>query len=292
MFYPDFDYFDLLNDKEEISSDNHLGNEIGSHNCEESNNTENNEEIYNNSIDNEKKDSKFINLSGSKLENFPTGYSSNLSQNENSDLNNFTKKEKLFNITKEPKKKKKRGRKKKSSMGGKHTKFSYDNMTRKFKRVFFESILNFIKSSMKKVQTSANKYVKPILFKIKQDFISDTNVNFNKDLIQKKLREIFSNNISIKYSKYGLDYNRKLIEKIYNEKIQTKVIGILEMTFLECLEHIRGSKYYEQLEGLENVYEIVINELENKENDEYMANFKEFANRFEQYYENKRSREK
>ena len=24
MFYPDFDYFDLLNDKEEISSDNHL----------------------------------------------------------------------------------------------------------------------------------------------------------------------------------------------------------------------------------------------------------------------------
>ena len=64
------------------------------------------------------------------------------------------------------------------------------------------------------------------------------------------------------------------------------------MTFLECLEHIRGSKYYEQLEGLENVYEIAINELENKENDEYIANFKEFVNRFEQYYENKRSREK
>jgi F0F1-type ATP synthase gamma subunit len=106
------------------------------------------------------------------------------------------------------------------------------------------------------------------------------------------LREIFSNNVSNKYSNYGLDYNRKLIEKIYNEKIQTKVIDILEMTFLECLEHLRGSKHYEQLEGLENVYEIVINELEKKENDEYMANFKEFVNRFEQYYENKRSREK
>ena len=265
MFYQDSDNLDLIYDKEEIFSNNRLENEMGNNNFEESNNTENNEEIYNNSIDNEKKDYKFINLSGSKLENFSTGYSSNLSKNENSYLNNFKKKEKLFN---------------------------YDNMTRKFKRVFFESILNFIKSSMKKVQTSANKYEKPILLKIEQHFISDTNVNFNKDLIQKKLRQIFSNNVSSKYSNYGLDYNRKLIEKIYNEKIQTKVIDILEMTFLECLEHLRGSKHYEQLEGLENVYEIVINELEKKENDEYMVNFKEFVNRFEQYYENKRSREK
>ena len=265
MFYQDSDNLDLIYDKEEIFSNNRLENEMGNNNFEESNNTENNEEIYNNSIDNEKKDYKFINLSGSKLENFSTGYSSNLSKNENSYLNNFKKKEKLFN---------------------------YDNMTRKFKRVFFESILNFIKSSMKEVQTSANKYVNPILFKIKQNFISNTNVNFNKNLIKKKLREIFSNNVSNKYSNYGLDYNRKLIEKIYNEKIQTKVIDILEMTFLECLEHLRGSKHYEQLEGLENVYEIAINELENKENDEYIANFKEFVNRFEQYYENKRSREK
>ena len=286
------DFSDLSYEKEEMISNNRLENIIGCNNFEESKNTENNEEIYNNSIDNEKKDSKFINLIGSKLENFSTGYSSNLSQNENYCSNNFTKKEKLFNITKEPKLKKKRGRKKNSSMGGKHTKFCYDNMTRKFKRVFFESILNFIKSSMKKVQTSANKYVKPILLKIKQNFISNTNVNFNKNLIQKKLRDIFSNNISSKFSNYGLDYNRKLIEKIYNEKIQTKVIDILEMTFLECLEHLRGSKHYEQLEGLENAYGIVINELENKENDEYMANFKEFVNRFEQYYENKRSREK
>lgn len=292
MFHEDSVLSDLSYEKEEVISYNRLENVIECNNFEESENTENNEEIYNNSIDNEKKDSKFINLIGSKLENFSTGYSSNLSQNENSCSNNFIQKEKLFYITKEPKKKKKRGRKKNSSMGGKHTKFCYDNMTRKFKRVFFESILNFIKSSMKKVQTSANKYVKPILLKIKQNFISNTNVNFNKNLIQKKLREIFSNNISSKFSNYGLDYNRKLIEKIYNEKIQTKVIDILEMTFLECLEHLRGSKHYEQLEGLEHAYGIVINELENKENEEYMGNFKEFVNRFEQYYENKRSREK
>jgi hypothetical protein len=158
MFYQDSDNLDLIYDKEEIFSNNRLENEMGNNNFEESNNTENNEEIYNNSIDNEKKDYKFINLSGSKLENFSTGYSSNLSKNENSYLNNFKKKEKLFN---------------------------YDNMTRKFKRVFFESILNFIKSSMKEVQTSANKYVNPILFKIKQNFISNTNVNFNKNLIKK-----------------------------------------------------------------------------------------------------------
>ena len=254
--------------------------------------TENSREICSNSIVKEKIGSEFNNLSGSNLEHFSTGYCSNLSRNENSNSNNFSKKKKIYKITKDQKKKKKLGRKKKYWARGKHNKFSPDNMTRKFKRVFFESILNYIRSRMKNVGTYENKYVKPIFFKIEQNYISNINANFNKNMIKRSLKDIFLEKVSKKYSNYGLDHNRKLIEKIYDEKIQTEVIDILDMTFGDCLEHLRGN-HYKQLEGFEKEYEIVINELKNKDNDdEYMTKFKAFGLNFVQYSENKRSREK
>ena len=55
-----------------------------------------------------------------------------------------------------------------------------------------------------------------------------------------------------------IDYNKKLVEKIYEERIQEKTIAILVKTFLECLEHFRGNKFYKELEGLEKEYQNVI----------------------------------
>ena len=91
---------------------------------------------------------------------------------------------------------------------------------------------------------------------------------------------------------YGLDHNKKVIEKIYEEKIQTKTIGILERTLLECLEQFRGTKHYEELEGLEKQYEIVLENMKENETDEYIEIFKDFVSRFEEYYGNKKSRPK
>lgn len=283
----------MFEDNEEDILNNCFYDEIDTGNkFDEIQYTENNREIYTNPIGKEKVDPEFNDLSGSDLEQFSTGYRSNLSRNENSNSNNVTKKKKIFKINKDPKKKKKLGRKKKYCLRGKHNKFSPDNMTRKFKRVFFESILNYIRSRMKKVGTYENNYVKPIFFKIDQNYISNINSNFNKNMIKRSLREIFLEKASKKYSNYGLDHNRKLIEKIYNEKIQTEVIDILDMTFGDCLEHLRGN-HYKQLEGFEKEYEIVINELKNKDNDdEYITKFKVFGLNFAQYSENKRSREK
>ena len=91
---------------------------------------------------------------------------------------------------------------------------------------------------------------------------------------------------------YGLDHNKKVIEKIYEEQIQKKTIGILERTLLECLEHFRGTKYYEELKGFEEQYKCVIDNMKENETDEYIELFKEFVNRFEEYYGNKKARPK
>ena len=91
------------------------------------------------------------------------------------------------------------------------------------------------------------------------------------------------------YSKqYKLDYNKNFIEKIKNDETRRKTNDILDMTFFQCLEHFRGSKRYEALNGLEKEYENVIGEMRNEP--DYMESFVEQLNYFEVMYNNKKAR--
>lgn len=192
------------------------------------------------------------------------------------------------------------GHKRKNNQNGTHNKYSYDNVTRKLKTKIFEVLLLFLNSSLVPIEIENPKkfskkklYSKPFFLKINQDIIKDINVEMNQKLIKSKLKDIFSCEVSKKVESYGKDYNKKLIEKIYEEKIQKKTISILERTFLECLEHFRGTAKYPELEGLENEYQNVVNKMkEIGEDDDYIELFKEFVNRFEIYYDNKKARPK
>ena len=204
----------------------------------------------------------------------------------------------IFEIFKECKKEVEKGRKKKFNMGGKHNKFSPDNIIRKIKTNLFDVVLRFINNSMEPVEIENPKknskkklYSKPFLLKINKDIIKNTNVDLNINLLNSKLKEIFSNDVSKKVENHGLDKNKKLIEKIYKEKIQIKTIPILEMTLLQCLEQFRGSKKYKELSGLEDEFDRVIKELKLKdESDDYIENFTNLVNTFEIFYSNKRPR--
>ena len=182
---------------------------------------------------------------------------------------------------------------------GKHDKFYPDNLSRKLKPRLFALIKNLLNSSMKKIRIKNGNifskrilYSKPFFLKIEQDIILNTNTEFNINLLKSKLKDIFSHKISKKIKKFKSNYNKNLIEKIYEENIQTKTISILERTLLECLEHFRGRKYYPELEGLEKEYENVINEIKSKNSKEYVDIFEDFISRFEVYYYNKKSKPK
>ena len=83
------------------------------------------------------------------------------------------------------------------------------------------------------------------------------------------------------------DHNKNLIDKIYREQIEIKIISILDKTLLECLEHFRGTKYYEELAGFEDTYQNVIDELISKgESNAYIKIFKEFLSNYDDYYFN------
>lgn len=219
-----------------------------------------------------------------------------ISQYNTNFITNKKNKELIFNITKE-KKNKKLGRKRKYIMGGKHNKFSQDNIARKIKSKLFDFILLLLNTSIKRDmnENEPNEIISSkFLLKIDQEVIRDINTNNNKQLLKTKLKDIFYlNNVSLKYINYGLDYNKKIIENIYKYNTQKKTISILEKTFFECLEHFRGSMSYEELDGLEKEYINVINEFKNKgESKEYIDDFKCLVNRYEKYFEEKIARRK
>ena len=89
---------------------------------------------------------------------------------------------------------------------------------------------------------------------------------------------------------YGLDHNKYLIEQLKANGQNKRTNQILDMTFLQCLEHVRGSNYYESLKGLEDMFENVINQMKEKETEEYIENLRGHLSQFEVLYGQKKPR--
>ena len=180
---------------------------------------------------------------------------------------------------------KKAGRKPKSSVSKSlHTKFSKDNILRKVKVKFFHKLINYLNSIIISKNNNKLKKFKPLIGKISQD----NTINFNQKLLNSKLKDIFSlYEINRKFRLFGKNYNKIVVDKIYEEKIK-ELIDVLEMTFLEVFTIFRDLDETEKLKGLEKV-DSVIREISNKEevDQKYIKDFKEAVMRFETFYFNK-----
>ena len=163
--------------------------------------------------------------------------------------------------------------KRKHYKDGKHNKFALDNMTRKLKVHLIESIRVLLNASLRE----DGNVITLFFVKIKQEIIRENGVEYNIYLLGAKIKDIFKN-VGKKYKKYN---NEELIKKFENK--ETKTSKILEKTFLQCLKHFRGSEKYEELAGLENEYNNVIDQLRNKgEKEENIEKFKKFVEGFEE----------
>ena len=217
----------------------------------------------------------------------------------------------IFSIKKEPKIKfEEKETKEKDLLGKKrldenHTKNAFDNIVRKIKSKLFGAIIIILNKSLEeKKKIEENKKEKKekkekkgelkheCFLKPEQQIILQTNVKENLELLDMKLREIFSKKVSEKvknFSKeYQLDYNKNFIEKIKDDPKKQKTNEILDMTFFQCLEHFRGSEKYEALNGLEIEYENVIEDM--NDDIDYKNNFIEHLRKYEILFRNKKPR--
>ena len=190
---------------------------------------------------------------------------------------------------------KKFGRKRKdSSETGKHNKYSGDNLFRKCKGVILNSLYILINNIIEENYKNDSDYDKKNkkLLKINQNQIINSEVKFNKEFISTKLKDIFSDKVTSRCSRYSVDHNKNLIQNLLNEKDEQKkklFEKIFNLTFLECLNHFRGTKPIKELEDLIK-YDDVCKNFE--EDEDYLYSFKFYIDNYEKIIEKKKSRKK
>ena len=256
----------------EINNKNNINNQ---NNNEEKNKikeeigTQTNNYYEENEIDN---DNIFLNMNNENIIN-----KTNLNNNINNNLEM-----KINQIMEQINKKPILGRKtKRSGLSGKHNKYSIDNVIRKVKNRFINSAFNYINKQFK------NKNLHLLKIVGKQGM--EINRNQNILWLKKTMKDVFYEDITIKTYNSNKDYNRQLIDKIYLEKDEQKVIGLLNLNILDFM-NLYCSK--EKKEGMEQLDDI-INELKlNGEDEAYLNLFRNVSINFESILKKQKSRER
>ena len=167
-----------------------------------------------------------------------------------------------------------------------------DNLLRKVKKLLFNSILEYDNCIIAKAYNYniGQGINTKKLFKINYSQIKNTQTNFNKKLLNTPQKDIFSSNITTKYSNFPLDHNKKLINKLLEEEDLDKreiFSNLFNITLLEFIQHLIGKKKIEGLNGLDSLFKQKL--IEMKKNKEY-EELKNIINDYEKIFEDKKPR--
>ena len=215
--------------------------------------------------------------------------------NPNKKYKFFCQKEEELNSNKESHSEKKLGRKKKSESNyrkGDHNKFSDDNLRRKCKHVVLSNIMVFINEKIDCLYNGniGNNIFKKKFLTLNKNQKADATINFNKNFLSKTLGDIFSDEISAKFTNFRPDHNKLLVKTLINEKDEKKRVyfdKLFKLNFLECLKHFRRSVIIDELVGVRCFDEF--KETLNEE-DEYIRLLEYYINNFEDIIMRKKSR--
>ena len=278
MFFPNI-FDDFMNDKDEkeiylYSLENYIVP-----------NNENNQNIDNN-YSNQKVGDKIKSHNQKKIEEQKNEQETNPTMTINIKI-----KDKPINTC--DNEKKELGKKRKRNDGaGPHNKYSEDNIIRKIKHLVLNGTMRLINKKIYDIYQGniGNGIFKKELLFINQKQKADATVQFNQEFLDKKLGDIFSEDISKRFTIYPLCHNRKIIEELRNDEDSEKrkfFNNLFNLTFLNCLEHFRGTNHYEELDclsGLDSIKEKFENE------DDYLQTLLYYFMNYEDITNNKKKR--
>ena len=189
--------------------------------------------------------------------------------------------------------KRKQGRKKKDSLEeGQHNKKTFDNILRRIKNSLLNSFRILLNSKIKNAYNFKKLRKKWKLLKINPKHARNSNIEFNKVFIHKSLKEIFSEETTIK-NLCNRDHNKILIKQLLNEKNteKRKIFEILfNLTFLDLMKYSVGERPdLIELQGL-SLSQKLLNEMALDE--EYSELFFDILKNIETILENKFPRNK
>ena len=298
-FYTDFDYFFEINNQEnqffyndQIEENNK--NEENTTDLQENQNDCNNHQVNKNNQNIKEEDNcgQKTDIATKKIE-----IQTNPEQKETiipkEEILNFRINEedinKLKNDLTQPLKKK-RGRPKTGNIESAHNRFSDDNLRRKCKHIVLQNTMNFINEKIREIYGNIGNgiFIKKLLI-INQSQITNATILFNKGFLNKTLGEIFSENISTRYTNNKKEHNKILIQKLKEDKdeaIKNYFQQLFNITFVDCLKHFRGDIEIDELKGL-----ISFKDLESKmEDKEYWEALNHYIYNYEIITSRKRER--
>ena len=185
------------------------------------------------------------------------------------------------------------GKKRKRNDGtGSHNKYSDDNIRRKVKHLVLSDTMKLINKKIYDMYEGniGNGIFKKELLTINQKQKADATVQFNQEFLNKKLGDIFSEDISTRFTIYPLCHNRKIIEELRNDEDNEKrqyFNNLFNLTFLNTLEHFRGTNHYEELNGLSGI-DSLKQKFENE--DDYLQTLTYYFMNYENITNNKKKR--
>ena len=112
-----------------------------------------------------------------------------------------------------------------------HDKFRPDNIIQKIKTFYFKYVLEILNNNLKDNHHKFYPLDKNLNVNLKKDF--------NEELMNRTIYDIFLNSDLNERHKNGDYSNKYLINKILEEKCETKVIKILNMKYIDILNYIR-----------------------------------------------------
>ena len=184
----------------------------------------------------------------------------------------------------------KKGRisKKSQYIKGVHTKIDTDNIERRVKVFFYDSILDYGNELIGKYQSQNGIGTYPLLKDIHSKIKKQSSKKANLKLFENNVRDMLSQKISSKYTKFPSDFNKKVIDKIYREGKAKEIISFLNKKVLILYnKFIENGKKSDKFKTLE----FYIESLKEESDKNYLESVVSTAKNFEENIRKKRSRE-
>ena len=183
-----------------------------------------------------------------------------------------------------------------STLKGFHNKLSQDNIIRKIKGRFLEKLRLYINTEYRKYFFKKNKnsakiinWLKKINPKVSRKIKKEENLKWFKS----KIYEIFSENVSLRYSLYSPNSNKKKIERLISVNEAKNVIDILNTDIETFYDKYINDEKIEGFKTLKNDIEELKTYMEKTNQEkikEYLSKYEYTAKNLKKIFRQKNSR--
>jgi hypothetical protein len=172
-----------------------------------------------------------------------------------------------------------------------HDRFSDDNMRKKCKNIIIKHLKQFINDQIKEyykdnIGNGPNKKELKILG---QGERAKSTVELDKVFLEKKLIDIFSQNISSRCCNFDQNHNKGIIEELINDKDEKKkkyFENLFNIKFSDFFKYLKGDIDLKELNGFKFL-SLIKEELKINYDEEYINYFIDYLKNFEEKILNK-----